>query len=112
MAYQNITGTKLAQFSSTTALTATVFTSPANNRAYIKDIDICNTTGSSVTASVYLVPSGVAYDTTNALFYNVAIPAYSVFQWTGAQIINPGDFIQVQGSATGMVFNVTGGLAV
>ena len=49
MAYQNITGTKLAQFSSTTALTATVFTCPANNRAYIKDIDICNTTGSSVT---------------------------------------------------------------
>jgi len=112
MAYQNITGTRLAQFSTTTALNATVFTCPASNRTYVKDIDVCNTTAGSVTASVYLVPSGVAYGTTNALFYNVAIPAYSVFQWTGSQIINPGDFIQVQGSVAEVVFNVTGGLAV
>jgi hypothetical protein len=54
----------------------------------------------------------VAYGTVNALFYNVVIPAYSVFQWTGSQIINPGDFIQVQGSISGLVFNITGGLAV
>jgi hypothetical protein len=112
MAFQNITGTKLAQFSTATALTATVFTCPANNRTYVKDIDVCNTTAGSATASVYLVPSGVAYGTINALFYNVVIPAYSVFQWTGSQIINPGDFIQVQGSISGLVFNVTGGLAV
>jgi len=112
MAYQNITGTKLAQFSTATALTATVFTCPANNRAYVKDIDVCNTTGSAITASLYLVPNGATAGTTNSLFYNVPIPAYSVFQWTGSQIINPGDFIQAQASISGVVFNITGGLAI
>jgi len=111
MAYQNITGAKLAQYSTAAGLSAKVYTSPADTRTYVKDIDICNTTATSATASVYLVGNSATAGTTNALLYNVTIPAYSNMQWTGAQIINSGDFVQVQASISGVVFNITGGLA-
>jgi hypothetical protein len=57
MAFQNITGIKLGQAEITTSFT-TIYTTPATTRTYVKDINICNTTATSLTVSVCLVPSG------------------------------------------------------
>ena len=50
MAYQNITGIQLGQAEITTGYT-TVYTTPATSRTYVKDINICNTTGISCTVT-------------------------------------------------------------
>ena len=48
MAFQNITGIKLGQAEITTSFT-TIYTTPATTRTYVKDINICNTTATSLT---------------------------------------------------------------
>lgn len=111
MAFQRITPAKLAQ-AAVTAGTTTIYTVPASTRTMVKDIDLCNTTAGALTVNVHLVPSGGAAGTGNALFYGVAIAANTTLQWTGVQIMNAGDTIQVQGSGLGVTINVGGGEAI
>ena len=110
MAFQNILGAKLGQLAATTSY-AILYRVPVNTRTYVKDMDICNTTGAAITAYISLVATGNSAGTTNALFYNTNIPAYSTMQWTGSEILNAGDTIQVKASAAGLTINATGGEA-
>ena len=110
MAFQDITGTLLAQAEMTTDYLA-VYTTPANTRTYVKDITITNTTGSTIRIYVSLVPDEGTPGASNALFYNTILPAYTVVQWTGAQIMNVSDTVQVKASAAGCTVNITGGEA-
>jgi len=110
MAFQSIVGAKLTQVSATTAYTV-AYTAPTNSRVYVKDIDLCNTTGSPINVYVNLVSVNGSPATSNALFYNASIPAYTTVQWTGSQIIDAGDTIQVKASAVGCTINITGGIA-
>ena len=111
MAYNNITPLQLAQAALTTSY-ATIYTVPVNSRTYVKDIDIMNTTAASIDVYVNLVASGGTAGTSNALIYHMAIPAYTLFQWAGSQIINAESTIQVKASATGCTINISGGEAV
>jgi hypothetical protein len=126
MAFQNLVAQKLAQAAIGTSI-STIYITPANTQAYVKDIDICNTTSGAITVYVYLVASGATAGTTgsnaNAIFYNTNIPAYSVVQWTGTQILNGGkldangistggDTIQVKASAAGLNITVSGAQAI
>ena len=110
MAYQNIVPLRLSQDTMTTSAKVT-YRTPTNVRTYVKDIDIANTTGSTINVSVFLVPTGSTAGASTALFYLVPIPKYSTLQWTGAQILNPSDTIQIQASASGCTITVTGGEA-
>ena len=111
MAFQNITGIKLGQAEITTSFT-TIYTTPATTRTYVKDINICNTTATSLTVSVYLVPSGGTAGTGNALFYEWLLYPRDLYRWQGVQIMNEGDTIQVDASASGATITVSGGEAV
>jgi len=111
MAFQDITGTRLGQVEMTTDYIA-MYTSPPNTRTYIKDITITNTTGSSIGIYVSLVPNEGVVGASNAIFYNSQLPAYTTVQWTGAQILNQGDTVQVKASAVGCTVNITGGEAI
>jgi hypothetical protein len=111
MAFQNITGIKLGQAEITTGFT-TLYTTPAITRTYVKDINICNTTGISCTVSVCLVPSGGTAGTENALIYNLVLFGSDLYRWQGVQIMNEGDTIQVKASTTGATITVSGGEAV
>lgn len=119
--YQNIVGFKLAQGAMTTGYT-TVYTTPtyvpptstttpavADTRTFVKDITICNTTAASIGIYLHLVPSGGSPDATNAIFYNNALAANTTVQWSGVQIMNSGDTIQVKASATGCAVTISGG---
>jgi glucosamine 6-phosphate synthetase-like amidotransferase/phosphosugar isomerase protein len=110
MAFQNIIGYKLGQSAATTSY-FTMYTTPANTRTYVKDIDICNTGSVSNQFYIHIVPSGKSADTTNALFYNAPINARSTVQWTGSMIMNAGDTIQIKAGASGCVISATGGEA-
>lgn len=111
MAYQNVTPILLAQAEITTDYIA-VYTVPENTRTYIKDITVINTTGSTKHIYLSLVPNEDAPGAANAVFYNTILPGYTVLQWTGAQIMNVADTIQVKADAAGCTINVTGGEAL
>lgn len=110
MAFQRITPAKLAQ-AAVTAGTTTVYTVPASTRTMVKEIDICNTTGAALTINVHLVPSGGSATTANALFFGASISANTTLQWSGVQVLNAADTIQVQGSGLGLTIHASGGEA-
>jgi hypothetical protein len=108
--YQNVIPLRLGQAAMTTSYT-TLYTTPLVTRTYVKDFDIINTTGATVRIYVHLVPAGSLTGTTNALLYNNALPAYTTMQWTGSQIMNPGDTLQIKASAVGCTITASGGEA-
>lgn len=89
----------------------TAYTVPDVTRTYLKDFDIINTTATAVRIYVHIVPFGSLTGTSNALMYNNVLPPYTTMQWTGSQIMNPGDTIQVKGSAAGCTITISGGEA-
>lgn len=113
MAFDVITPAKLGRGAIGVSPTVTTFTTvPALQRDIVKTIDLCNTTAASIDVTVYLVESGGTAGASNTLVPNVTIPAYGMFQWSGAQVINAGDKIQATASASGATINVSGGEAI
>ena len=111
MAYNNITPIRLGQ-AALTASYVTIYTTPSNTRTYVKDLDIINTTATAIGIYVSLVQTGGSAGTSNALFYNTQLPANTIVQWAGSQILNEGDTIQVKASTTGCTITVSGGEAI
>jgi len=105
--YQNIVPIRLGQVALTTAY-QTIYTVPAVTRTFVKTIDMSNTTAAAITVYVSLVPSGGTAGTDNSLFYNVSIPAYSVLQWNGTQLIYPAATLQAKASAAGVTLTCSG----
>lgn len=110
MAFQNVIGNRLAQAETTTSY-VTIYTTPLATRTYVKNIDICNTTSGSLRFYVHLIPKDGTAGAGNALFYNAPINGNTTVQWTGSEILTPGDLIQIKGSATGISITITGGEA-
>jgi len=111
MAFQRVTPTKFGQ-AAITASTTTLYTVPASTRALLKDIDVVNTTGGAITVDIYLVPSAGSAATSNALFYAYSINGNTNLQWTGTQVLNAGDTIQIKASGLGCTIIASGGEAV
>lgn len=111
MAYYDITPIKIAQAAMTTSY-VTIFTAISNTRVFVKDIDIVNTTAASINIYVSLVPASGSAGTGNALFYNIALPANTMVQWSGSQILDGGDFISVKASAVGCTITISGAEAI
>lgn len=108
--YQNVIPLRLGQAAMTTVYT-TLYTTPAVTRTYIKDFDIINTTGATIRIFVHIVPVGSLVGTPNALLYNNVLPPFTTMQWTGSQLMNPGDNIQIRATATGCTITASGGEA-
>lgn len=87
---------------------ATFYTVAPNTRIVLTNIDLCNTSGSPQTISVFLVSSGSTASVANALIYALPIAANSVFQWVGAQALAPGDSIAAEASTTDVIIHLTG----
>ena len=114
MAYQNVVGNRLAQAEGTTSY-VTIYTVPLATRTYVKNIDICNTNGSTARFYIHLIPKPTTgaptADVANALFYNAPINGNTTVQWTGSEILTPGDIIQIKASTSGIAITITGGEA-
>jgi hypothetical protein len=110
MAFDEITPAKLGQ-GDIGATVSTFNTVPANTRTFVKNIDICNTTVADKLIRVYLVPIGDSATTSNALVYDLKVPARGVFQWTGTQILESGDTIQAEANVVGCTINISGATA-
>ena len=88
---------------------ATLFSVQSNRQYTVTEIDIANTSGSSQTYTIYLVPSGGTASASNALFSAQTIAANTTFQWKGAQVVQAGGTIQGFASAVTVTFMITGG---
>jgi len=110
MAFQTVTPVKLGQAAMLIA-PAVLYTVPNATRTFLKDIDIGNATGAPLSVYVYLVASGGSAGPSNVLIPGISVPGNSILQWTGTQVLNTGDTIQVQASGLGCTINASGGEA-
>lgn len=99
---------KLGQGAITTGAGTLIYTVPTGMRTEVLDINIANTTTGALTCALHLVPTGGSAATTNMLFPTVSIPANTLIQWTGVQVLNAGDFVQGIGSAAGITVTISG----
>ena len=111
MAYNNITAVQLGQAAITIGVT-TLYTVPASTRSFVKNLDIVNTSAGALTYRIFLVPSAGTAGTGNALFYDFPINSKENIQWTGTQILNAGDTIQIQASGAGITITASGAEAI
>ena len=102
-----LTEKKVAQREMTTTL-VTVYTVPDNTRLYLKTFDICNTSLFERRATVHLVPRLGAPGAGTTIVPDVEMPARSMLQWTGLQILDDGDSIQVVADDAGVTINMSG----
>jgi hypothetical protein len=87
---------------------AVLYTVPKDTTIMVSCIDICNTSGSAQTVYVSFVPSGDTVGTGNAILYGFSIAANDIYQWSGEQVLSPGDTIQGYASATSCTIMVSG----
>ena len=105
-----ITPLKIAHGAVGTGAGTLLYTVPAASSVFVKCIDVANTTAGALTLQLHLVTSGDTVGTTNMLVPGISIPAYTMWQWTGTQILGAGDFIQGIGSGAGLTINISGGI--
>lgn len=88
----------------------TLVTGAANSRTYLDKITVTNTTGSAVTVTVNVVPSGGSVGAGNVLENSYSIAANTSYSFPNivGQILNPGDFLSITPSATGCNARVSG----
>jgi hypothetical protein len=107
-AFQIVTPVKFGQVALATTITV-IYQVPLLTLAYLKDLDIPNGSAAPILVTVYI---GNGATPANVLIPNVTIPAFSIFQWTGTQILNAGDMIQAVASALGCNLIASGATAV
>lgn len=95
-----------------TVSTSVLYTASSGVASHLNTINICNTSSTTATFSVYIVPSGGTAGASNAVFYNCPIPANTTTLWSGTLIIPAGGSIQASASATTVTFNMAGGNSV
>ena len=113
--YQNVTPLQLAQAALTTSY-ATLYTAPTNattpTRTYLKQVDVCNTTGATITFNLHIVPATFSAGTQNALFYEQDVLKNTTFSYVGVQILPTSSFISAKAASTGLTITISGGEAV
>jgi hypothetical protein len=87
---------QLGQTAPTAATNTTNYTTPAATATILSSICICNTS-SSVTdkVRVFIIPSAGAAGVTNAIIFDLSIPANNPYFANIAVTMNTGGFIQV-----------------
>lgn len=88
---------------------ANLYTCPASTEAVISTLHIANVGVSDVTFRVFVRIDGVAAAESNAIAYDVALPANSMFAMTEGITINASDIITVRSSlANAITFTLFG----
>jgi hypothetical protein len=87
----------------------TLATVPANKRWMVKEIIICNTTGTAATATLAVVESGGASAANRRILNAKSIPANDLLVLALATAMAAGDFISgLQGTAAALTLTISG----
>lgn len=99
---------RLAQAEVATGGGTLLYTVPTGYRTDMTDVLIANTSSSATTISIYIVPAGGTAAASNSMFPSVVISGNTLVQWTGAQHMDEGDFIQGIAGASGVTVTISG----
>ena len=88
---------------------ANLYTVPASTSAIVSTLAIANTTATDALAEVYVRIGGAAAATSNAVLYDVSIPARSTSAFTLGMTLAATDIITIQtGTANALTFTAFG----
>jgi ATP-dependent protease ClpP protease subunit len=90
----------------------TLYTVPSGKKAIIKQILLANTSASSVTITIYLVPSGGTAGAGNMIVSDITVNAKTVVTIDMAQVMNAGDFLVGVQSTSGAITVTISGVEV
>jgi len=95
----------IANYQITSTSVSTVYTSTGNSA--ITTAYLCNTSNSTVTANVYVVPSGATANVANQIMSQVSIAGYDTYIMESERLLfNNGDTLQIK-PGTASVLTVT-----
>jgi nicotinamide mononucleotide (NMN) deamidase PncC len=99
---------RLGQTQATTSY-ATLYTVPAATSVIIKEIVVCNTTGSPVTFDCSFVASGGVAGVSNNVIAQHQIGAYSTVSYTFSEVMATGGFISLKaGAGAALTITISG----
>lgn len=98
----------LARGAVSTSAGSPEYTVPTGYKTDVMQIDVNNTTSAPIDLDLHFVASGGSVSTSNMIFPSSTIQGNSMIQWTGAQVLNAGDFIQAIGSGAGLSIYISG----
>ena len=102
--------TRFVQFTPTTANVSYYTVTAAN--AILKDIVISNSSASSVTIRIHIVPSGGTNSVANAIVYNLSLLPNDTQILNLSLVLNNGDTIQARASVSNVVGVTMSGVTV
>jgi hypothetical protein len=109
--YQSVVPAKMGQ-ALISGGTTLLYTCPASSIAMLKDFDVANQGSTTVSVTVWAVPSGGSVGPAYVIVPAIPLPANSILQWTGTQVMNAGDTIQAVAAGGGLVsMKCSGGVA-
>lgn len=99
----------LGQSAPTNTSNTNLYTVPSATSAVISTIHIANTTSTAATARIFIRIAGAAAAASNALIYDLSIPANGVYAFTEGITLATTDVITVQsGTGNALTFQAFG----
>lgn len=99
----------LGQSAPTNTSNTTLYTVPSATSAVISTIHIANTTSTAATARIFIRIAGAAAAASNALIYDLSIPANGLYAFTEGITLATTDVITVQsGTGNALTFQAFG----
>ena len=90
----------------TNSTATSIYTSSGNSA--VSTVHFYNSTGSALSANLYVVPSGFVANTTNQIYGNVSITAQNTFVIDREKfVLSAGDALFANGSVSGISATVT-----
>ena len=90
----------------------TLYTVPSGKKVILKQIHVCNVTGTDANFTLSLVPSGGSQSNNNRLFASFNVPANGVFVEDFNQVMNSRDFLSGLQSTSGAITLTISGIEV
>ena len=93
------------------ATATTYYTAPANTKAIIQNLTLCNTTAGAVTATVHIISTGASETASNMVISARTIAAgetYTCPEAIGAVLLATGTIRALAGSATSISIRASG----
>jgi hypothetical protein len=88
---------------------ATLYTVPSSTSVIVKQIVLCNTSASTASISLSIVPSGGTAGSANRIVGGYTVPANATQTLDMSQVMNTSDFISgLQGTASTVTVTISG----
>lgn len=110
----NVTNVRMVEGSVLTTSAATYYTTPLATSTLIKKVTFTNTSASTVTVTMYLVPSAGTAGAANTIISAVPISANNTYEAYPAEnmVLATGDFVQALCSAATSVTLMMSGIQI